>query len=189
MGKYVMNSITMSHSNVDPLTASESDSLKPKRKDTPTIAKQTPLRGKMIFQGHSREGPISLSVEEVEEPDNAREEESDEEDFELSASRIRIVENSYDKPRKSSFRARKGVRRQTSVKICEDPVVVDDVTKNEETCESSACEITDIKENEVSHLEVAKANLTLWSKIRRDSLDNITVKKEKEEDSLETKKT
>ena len=41
----------------------------------------------------------------------------------------------------------------------------------------------------VPHLEVAKVNLTLWSKIRRDSLDDITVNKEKEEDSLETKET
>ena len=43
--------------------------------------------------------------------EEADEKEEPEEDVQLSASRIRVIETSFDKPRKSSFRVKKGLSR------------------------------------------------------------------------------
>ena len=65
------------------------------------------------MQGQGREGTISLSVEEVDEYDE--ENEQPEQDCQAEASKIRVVETSFDKPRKSSFRVKKEMRRYRNV--------------------------------------------------------------------------
>ena len=62
-----------------------------------------------LLQGQGKEGIISLSVEEVDE--YAEENEEPEEDCQASASKITVFETSFDTPRKSSFRVKKGMRR------------------------------------------------------------------------------
>ena len=62
-----------------------------------------------LVQGQGREGTISLSVEEVDE--YAEENEEPEEDCQVSASKISVIETNFDTPRKSSFRVKKGMRR------------------------------------------------------------------------------
>merc|ERR1719500_748414 len=109
------------NSSNDDITSDDEHS-KSKRKDTPTYT-HIPARRKMLFQGQGKEGTISLSVEEVDE--YAEENEQPEQDCQAEASKIRVVETSFDKPRKSSFRVKKGMRREVSVHYSEEPVIVD----------------------------------------------------------------
>merc|ERR1719500_1749954 len=108
------------NSSNDDITSDDEHS-KSKRKDTPTYT-HIPARRKMLFQGQGKEGTISLSVEEVDE--YAEENEQPEQDCQAEASKIRVVETSFDKPRKSSFRVKKGMRREVSVQICDEPDIV-----------------------------------------------------------------
>merc|ERR1712042_212410 len=90
--------------------------------------------------GQGREGTISFSVEEVDE--YAEENEEPEQDCEASASKIKVIETSFDTPRKSSFRVKKGMRREVSVHYSETPDIVGtdkedtDVTETENTLSS-----------------------------------------------------
>merc|ERR1712002_645655 len=108
---------------------------KSNRKDSPTYT-QNPTRTKMLGQGQGREGTISLSVEEVDE--YVEENEEPEQGCEASASKIKVIETSFDTPRKSSFRVKKGMRREVSVHYSETPDIVGnekedtDVTETED---------------------------------------------------------
>merc|ERR1712055_451177 len=104
----IMSSYSDMNSSVDDDLITDDEDKKCKRKDTPTYT-HIPARGKMLGQGQGREGTFSLSVEEVDE--YAEENEEPEEDCQASASKIWVIETSFNVPRKSSFRVKKGLRR------------------------------------------------------------------------------
>merc|ERR1719187_2378848 len=166
MSDITIGSSDMNSSNKE-LTSdkgSDDEQKKSKRKDTPTYT-HIPARTKMLGQGQGREGTISFSVEEVDE--YAEENEEPEQDCEASASKIKVIETSFDTPRKSSFRVKKGIRREVSVHYSETPDIVGNEKEDTDVTETE--DQNKIYENDkLSEKDFEKLNFGLRSKLRRD---------------------
>merc|ERR1712179_854725 len=106
------------------------------------------------------------------------ENEEPEEDYQAVASKISVIETNFDSPRKSSFRVKKGMRREVSVHYCEEPIIV--ASEKEDTDSSNETDEQYKKEEntELSEKDLEKLNFGLRSKLRRDSFDKILTKDE-----------
>eukprot|EP00092_Neocalanus_flemingeri_P103612 GFUD01132619.1.p1 GENE.GFUD01132619.1~~GFUD01132619.1.p1 ORF type:complete len:198 (-),score=75.04 GFUD01132619.1:3-509(-) len=159
---------------MDRSDCNEEEVNKSKRKDTPTYT-HIPEKGN-IFQAQGSQCIISFSVDEVDEP----EEEETDEDCQLSANKIKVIETTFDRPGRSSFRAQRGLRRGSSVQFSEEPLIVDTddaANANDAADQDNAEENT--KQNDdlgLTEEDFVKLNVGLRSKIRRDSFDKTPIK-------------
>merc|ERR1711872_62728 len=162
--------------NDELISEKDDEQKKSNRKDSPTCT-QNPTRTKMLGQGQGREGTISLSVEEVDE--YVEENEEPDQGCEASASKIKVIETSFDTPRKSSFRVKKGMRREVSVHYSEVPTILD---AEKDTGDDDSQDFDEEDKNDenavLSEREFQKLNFGLRSKLRRDSLDKLHSKHE-----------